>query len=64
MDVGEVKKLDAYLKRLFGNARIHVVPTKADAADVVVRFPRDWLRDWRMVAGNLDRLIASLRRAR
>ena len=36
MDVGEVKKLDAYLKRLFGNARIHVVPTKADAADVFV----------------------------
>jgi hypothetical protein len=37
---------------------------RIDAADVVVRFPRDWLRDWRMVAGNLDRLIASLRRAR
>jgi hypothetical protein len=35
---------------------------RIDAADVVVRFPRDWLRDWRMVAGNLDRLIASLRR--
>jgi hypothetical protein len=37
---------------------------RIDAADVVVRFPRDWLRDWRMVAGNLDRLIASLRRPR
>ena len=37
---------------------------RIDAADVVVRFPRDWLRDWRMVAANLDRLIASLRRAR
>ena len=37
---------------------------RIDAADVVVRFPRDWLRDWRMVADNLDRLIASLRRAR
>ena len=36
MDVQEVKKLDAYLKRLFGNARIHVVPTKAQAADVFV----------------------------
>src|SRR5439155_11218542 len=32
----EVRKLDAYLKRLFGNARIRVVPTKADAADVFV----------------------------
>jgi hypothetical protein len=34
---------------------------RIDAADVIVRFPRDWIRDWRMVAGNLDRLIASLR---
>ena len=33
---------------------------RIDAADVVVRFPRDW----RTVAGNLDRLIASLRRPR
>jgi hypothetical protein len=31
------------------------------AADVVVRFPREWLSDWRMVAGTLDRLIASVR---
>jgi len=36
VDVKEVKKLDAYLKRLFGNARIHVVPTKAESADVFV----------------------------
>ena len=36
MDVQEVKKLDAYLRRLFSNARIRVVPTKADAADVFV----------------------------
>jgi len=34
---------------------------RIDAADVVVRFPRDWLHDWRMVADKLDRLIASLR---
>src|SRR5215510_9316629 len=33
---------------------------RIDAADVVARFPRDWLRDWRMVADKLDRLIASL----
>jgi hypothetical protein len=31
------------------------------AADLVVRFPRDWLGDWRAVAGKMDRLIASLR---
>ncbi len=36
MDVQEIRKLDAYLKRLFGNARIRVVPTKVDAADVFV----------------------------
>ena len=36
MDVQEVKKLDAYLKRLFGNKRIRVVPKQADAADVFV----------------------------
>jgi Protein of unknown function (DUF3126) len=36
VDIEEIRKLDAYLKRLFGNARIRVVPTKADAADVFV----------------------------
>ena len=36
MDVLEVKKLDAYLKRLFGNARIRVVPKRGEAADVFV----------------------------
>ena len=36
MDVQEVSKLDAYLKKLFANSRLRVVPKKADAADVVV----------------------------
>jgi hypothetical protein len=36
VDVLEVRKLDAYLKRLFGNARIRVVPKDADSADVFV----------------------------
>ena len=36
MDVQEVRKLDAYLKRLFGNARIRVVPKNKDSADVFV----------------------------
>ncbi len=36
MDVQEVRKLDAYLKRLFGNARIRVVPKKTNSADVFV----------------------------
>jgi hypothetical protein len=32
-------------------------------ADITVRFPRDWLDDWREVANAIDRLIASLRLA-
>jgi hypothetical protein len=36
VDVQEVRKLDAYLKRLFGNARIRVVPKHGDTADVFV----------------------------
>jgi hypothetical protein len=31
------------------------------STDVTVRFPRKWLDDWRTVATNIDRLIASLR---
>jgi hypothetical protein len=30
-------------------------------ADVTVRFLRDWLADWRPVAGNVEKLIAKLR---
>ena len=38
MDVQEVKKLDAYFKKLFGNARVRVVPRpkKDDSAEVYV----------------------------
>ena len=38
MDVQEVKKLDAYLKKLFGNQRIRVVPQpkKKDLAEVYI----------------------------
>ena len=38
MDVQEVRKLDNYLKKLFGNARIRVVPRpkKEDSAEVYV----------------------------
>jgi hypothetical protein len=38
VDVKEIRKLDAYLKRLFGNARIRVVPRpkKDDSAEVYV----------------------------
>jgi len=33
----------------------------AEAADITVRFPRDWLVDWRRLSAGIDRLIASLR---
>lgn len=38
MDVQEVRKLDAYLKKLFGNAKIRVVPRakKEDSAEVYI----------------------------
>src|SRR5438477_607173 len=36
VDVAEIKKLDAYLKKQFGNGRIHVVPKSEDNADVFV----------------------------
>jgi hypothetical protein len=38
LDVQEVKKLDAYLKKLFGNTRIRVVPRpkKEDSAEVYI----------------------------
>jgi hypothetical protein len=36
VDVLEVKKLDAYLRKLFGNPDIRVVPKKGDRAEVLV----------------------------
>jgi hypothetical protein len=31
-----------------------------DAAEITMRFPRDWLKDWQGVAAGLDRLVAQL----
>src|SRR5258708_2565554 len=38
VDVQEIRKLDAYLKRLFGNQKIHVKPRvkKDDSAEVYI----------------------------
>jgi hypothetical protein len=33
---------------------------RVDGADIMLRFPRAWLGDWRTVAGSIDRLIARL----
>jgi hypothetical protein len=31
-----------------------------DAAEITLRFPRDWLKDWHSLAAGLDRLVAQL----
>jgi hypothetical protein len=36
---------------------------RIETADIVARFPRDWLTDWRALAGDIDRLIKGLRPA-
>ena len=36
MDVQEIRKLDAYLRKLFGNAHIRVVPKSDETAEVFV----------------------------
>jgi hypothetical protein len=36
VDVTEVKKLDAYLQKLFGNPGIRVVPKKGDTAEIFI----------------------------
>jgi hypothetical protein len=36
LNVQEVRQLDSYLKKLFGNARIRVVPEGKDAAQVYI----------------------------
>lgn len=34
---------------------------RIEGADLVFRFPRSWLSDWRQVAGAIDRLIVQMR---
>lgn len=36
MDVQEVRKIDGYLKKLFGNAHIRVVPKSSETAEIFV----------------------------
>jgi hypothetical protein len=36
VNVQEVRKLDAYLKKLFGNSHIRVVPKSADSAEIFI----------------------------
>ena len=37
---------------------------RIEGADVVVRFPRDWLTDWRTVGARIDKLITRLHAGR
>jgi hypothetical protein len=36
LDVQEIKQLDSYLKKLFGNAQIHVVSKTTDSAEIFI----------------------------
>lgn len=36
---------------------ICLLERRIETADVVVRFPREWLADWRTVAGRIDQLL-------
>jgi hypothetical protein len=44
-----------------GTPGICLYEQRIGGASVTVRFPRDWLTDWRALAGALDRLITGLR---
>jgi hypothetical protein len=57
-----------FLVRCTRNARGPIPGTclherRIGAADLMLRFPRDWLSDWRIVVTKIDRLIASIRPA-
>jgi hypothetical protein len=40
---------------------ICLLERRIGAADIIVRFPRDWLAEWKDVAARIDYLIATLR---
>jgi hypothetical protein len=40
---------------------VRILPARAlDGAQITMRFPRNWLNDWRSVAAGFDRLTAQL----
>jgi len=47
-------------RRGIGNAGTCLMERRIKNADVVLRFPRDWLNDWRAVAKGVDRLLSRL----
>jgi hypothetical protein len=42
------------------NSGTCLLERRVGRADVTLRFPRDWLADWKSVAGSADRLLARL----
>jgi hypothetical protein len=42
------------------NSGICLLERRIGNADITLRFPRDWLNDWKSVAGGIDRLMARL----
>lgn len=42
------------------NSGTCLLERRVGKADVTLRFPRDWLKDWKSVAANIDRLMARL----
>jgi hypothetical protein len=62
----ESSKPDDFLVRCTRNGAgptpgICLYTRRIETADLVARFPRDWLGDWRTVKSNLERLIVQLR---
>jgi hypothetical protein len=43
-----------------GNSGTCLVERRIGNADITIRFPRDWLRDWRSVSKGVDTLVARL----
>jgi len=42
------------------NSGTCLLERRIGSADITLRFPRDWLSDWKSVAGGIDKLIARL----
>jgi hypothetical protein len=51
-------------RRVRAVAGICISERALDGAQISIRFPRDWLNDWRNVAAGFDRLVAQLHPAK
>lgn len=60
-DPAAPERLVARCSRAAATPGICLLERRIGAADIVMRFPRDWLSDWRDVVARLDTLIVRLR---